>query len=224
MAKESASQQLTNNLLKCGVAAGPLYIFVGLLEILTRPGFDVRKHSLSLMSIGPMGWIHIGLFIITGILVILGAVGIRRAIKGEKALRQGSGQAGTWAPILLAVYGISLIAAGIFVPDPMKGFPQGMPSGAISTSGIMHLVSGSICFTGLIAACLIFGKRFKHLKDTQMGMFSVITGFVFLFSFIGIAGFSGQNDLVVMIVTLFFYFAVVLSWIWLSTICSKLTK
>jgi|SRR6185369_5687006 len=214
MTKENMT---TNNLLKCGVVAGPLYIAVGLFEIFTRPGFDVRKHSLSLMSIGPSGWIHITLFIVSGLLVILGAIGIRKAIKGEKA--------GTWAPILLAVYGLSLIAAGIFVPDPMRGFPQGMPSGTISTSGIMHLVSGMIGFTGLIAACLVFGKRFKHLKDTQQGMFSVITGFVFLAAFIGIAGFSGQtNDSVIMFVTLFFYFAVVLSWTWLSAICSRLIK
>ena len=213
----SAKQNnITNNLLKCGITAGPLYIVVGLIEILTRPGFDMRKHSLSLMSIGPMGWIHITLFIVTGLLVILGAVGIRRAIKGEKA--------GTWGPLMLGLYGIGLIAAGFFVPDPMKGFPQGMPSGAISTSGIMHLVSGMVGFIGLIAACFIFGKRFKYLKDLQLGMFSVVTGFIFLISFIGIAGFSQMNDTVATIVNLAFYFAVVLSWTWFSTICSRLRK
>lgn len=209
-------KNITNSLLKCGVAAGPLYVIVGLIEILTRPGFDMRKHSLSLMSIGPMGWIHSTLFIVTGLLVILGAIGIRRAIKGEKA--------GTWAPIMLGLYGVGLIAAGLFIPDPMKGFPPGMPSGTISTSGIMHLMSGMIGFIGLIAACFIFGKRYKALKDTQMGMFSVITGFIFLFSFIGIAGFSQMNETVATIVNLVFYFAVFLSWTWLSTVTSKLIK
>lgn len=217
MTKETKHHHDTNALLKCGVAAGPLYVLVGIIEILTRSGFDVRKHSLSLMSIGSMGWIHILLFIITGLLVILGAVGIRRAIKGEKG--------GTWAPILLEVYGVSLIAAGLFVPDPMKGFPPGMTYGTISTSGIMHLISGAVGFMGLITACFIFGKRFKQLKDTKMGMFSVITGFIFLISFIGIAGFSGSNsETVVMIVTLGFYFAVLLSWTWFSTICYHIRK
>lgn len=213
MAKEN--KNITNALLKFGVAAGPLYIVVGLYEIMTRPGFDMRKHSLSLMSIGPQGWIHIALFIVTGLLVILGAVGIRKAIKGEKA--------GTWAPILLTVYGLSLIAAGYFVPDPMRGFPPGMTYGTISTSGIMHLVAGMVGFIGLIAACFVFGKRFTSEKKRDLAIFSKVTGFVFLFSFIGIAGFSGStNDGVVMFVTLAFYFAVLLSWTWLSTVCSRL--
>ena len=230
----SEKKNITNNLLKCGVAAGPLYVVVGAIEILTRPGFDMRKHSLSLMSLGSLGWIHITLFIVTGLLVILGAIGIRRAIKGEKALRQsfdkaqdkGSGQAGTWAPIMLALYGLSLIGAGLSIPDPMKGFPPGTPMDlhTFTTHGLLHLLFGAIGFAGLIAACLIFGKRFKHLKDTQQGMFSVITGFVFLFAFIGIAGFSQMSDSVVMFVTLFFYFAVFLSWTWLSTICARLIE
>ena len=215
MAKKN--NNVTNTLLKAGITAGPLYVAVGAFEILTRPGFDMRKHSLSLMSIGPMGWVHITLFIVTGLLVILGAIGIRRAIKGERA--------GTWAPILLTVYGLSLISAGIFVPDPMKGFPLGMQYGTVSTSGIMHLVSGMVGFTGLIAACFVFGKRFKHLKDAQQGMLSVLTAFVFLLGFIGIAVFSANpSDTVVALATLFFYFAVLLSWIWLSTICARLIK
>jgi hypothetical membrane protein len=221
MAKEKHHHQHphkdTQALLKCGVAAGPLYVLIGLFEIVTRPGFSVFKHSLSLMSIGPQGWIHILLFIITGLLVILGAVGIRRAIKGEKA--------GTWGPILLGIYGASLIFAGLFVPDPMRGFPPGMTYGTISTGGILHLIAGMIGFTGLIAACFVFARRFRSQKKKGLATFSMLTGFVFLFSFIGIAGFSGSSDDgVVMFVTLAFYFAVLLSWIWLSTICARLLK
>lgn len=214
MSKATAHNHDTNALLKCGVAAGPLYIFIGLIEVLTRPGFDIRKHSLSLMSIGPMGWIHILLFIITGLLVILGAVGIRRAIKGQRA--------GTWGPLMIGLYGVGLIAAGLFVPDPMKGFPPGMPGGTISTSGIMHLVSGMVGFTGLIAACFVFARRFKGLKQKSMMILSLKTGIIFFISFFGIAVFSQQDDSVVTVVNLVFSFAVVLSWIWLSTICSRL--
>ena len=217
MAKDSEKNHLTNTLLKCGVAAGPLYVLIGLFEIVTRPGFSIFKHSLSLMSIGPQGWIHILLFIVTGILVILGAFGIRLAISGERG--------GTWGPILLGVYGLSLIAAGFFIPDPMRGFPPGMTYGTISTGGIMHLVAGMVGFTGLIAACFVFAKRFTAQKQKGMQTFSLITAFVFLFSFIGIAGFSGSSeDTVVMIVTLAFYLAVLLSWIWLSTITARLLQ
>lgn len=215
MVKEN--KNITNLLLKCGVAAGPVYVLVGLFEIVTRPGFVIFKHPLSLMSIGPQGWIHIALFIITGLLVILGAIGIRKAIKGEKG--------GTWAPILLGLYGLGLIASGVFVPDPMRGFPPGMTYGTLSTGGIMHLFVGMIGFIGLISACFVFARRFWSLKQKGMAVFSKFTGIIFLFSFIGIAGFSGSpDDTVVMTVTLGFYFAVLLSWIWLSIVSARLSK
>ena len=50
---------MTNLLLKCGVLAGPVYVIVGLLQILFREGFDLRRHALSLMSNGPLGWIRL---------------------------------------------------------------------------------------------------------------------------------------------------------------------
>ena len=214
MAKES--KNITNTLLKCGFVAGPLYILVGLIEIFLNPGFDITKHSLSLLSIGKLGYIHISLFIIVGLLTLFGAIGIRKAISGERA--------GTWAPILLGLYGVGLIAAGIFTPDPMKGFPPGMPGGVISTSGIMHLVSGMVGFIGLIAACFVFARRFRALKKSGMATFSMLTGIIFFASFFGIAGFSQQSDYIVMVVNLAFTFAVVLSWIWVSTITSQLMK
>ena len=54
---------LTMRLLKCGVLAGPIYVVVGLLQVLLREGFDIRRHALSLMSNGDLGWIQIASFI-----------------------------------------------------------------------------------------------------------------------------------------------------------------
>jgi hypothetical protein len=76
--------KLTRALLACGVVAGPLYILVGVIEMLIRPGFDLRRHSLSLLSNGQGGWIHIAMLITTGLLTIAGAVGIRRVLRGER--------------------------------------------------------------------------------------------------------------------------------------------
>ena len=73
------------------------------------------------MSNGSLGWIQVGSFIVSGLLVIAGAVGMRQ--------RLHPGRAGTWGPILLALYGLGLIGAGIFVADPMDGFPPGSPAG-----------------------------------------------------------------------------------------------
>ena len=64
----SSATKLTRALLFCGVVAGPLYVIVGAIEMLTRPGFDVTRHDLSLMSNGDWGWVHSSLLILTGLL------------------------------------------------------------------------------------------------------------------------------------------------------------
>jgi len=53
-------------LLACGTAAGPIYVGLGLLQIAIRPGFDITRHALSLLSNGDLGWIQISNFLITG--------------------------------------------------------------------------------------------------------------------------------------------------------------
>jgi hypothetical membrane protein len=71
----------TTALLACGVAAGPLYVLVGALEMLTRPGFDPLRHDLSLVANGDFGWIHISLLIVSGLLVVASSVGMRNALR-----------------------------------------------------------------------------------------------------------------------------------------------
>ena len=115
----------TRTLLICGILAGPLYVVVGLIEIAIRPGFDITRHPLSLMSLGDLGWIQIANFLVTGSLVIAGAAGMRRAI--------ATGRGRTWGPLLVGVYGLGLVAAAFFSADPMNGFPPGTPAGMPAT-------------------------------------------------------------------------------------------
>jgi Protein of unknown function (DUF998) len=61
----AAGTSVTRALL-AGGGAGPLFILVGLLQAFTRDGFDLRRHPLSLLSNGDLGWIQIANFIVTG--------------------------------------------------------------------------------------------------------------------------------------------------------------
>lgn len=81
---EKAEQ--TKLLLAGGVLAGPIYILVGMTQIVTREGFDVTRHPLSMMSLGDLGWVQITNFIVTGLLVIAGAISLRRLAQGDKRL------------------------------------------------------------------------------------------------------------------------------------------
>ena len=40
----------TRTLLACGIGAGAIYVALGVLQILIRPGFDVTRHPLSILA------------------------------------------------------------------------------------------------------------------------------------------------------------------------------
>ena len=202
----------TRNLLACGVLAGPLYIVVGVLEVVFRDGFDIRRHALSLMSNGALGWIQIATFALCGCLVIAGAVGVRQALH--------PGRAGTWGPLLLGIYGLGLIGAGAFIADPMDGFPPGTPPGppaVMSWHGPLHFVAGGIGFIAIIAACLVFARRFAANREFDWAVYSAATGLLFLAGFAGIGSGSRQPW-----INLAFTASVVLVWAWISTVSLKL--
>src|SRR5678815_1626659 len=122
ISRDALAANPNRRLLVCGAAAGPLYIALGVLQMLIRPGYDPTRHDLSLMSNGDLGWIQITNFVLSGFLVIAGALGMRRVLAGSRG--------GTWGPFLVGIYGLGLIGAGIFVADPALGFPPGTPADA----------------------------------------------------------------------------------------------
>ena len=207
---ETAARR-TRALLACAVAAGPLFVLVALIQVLTRDGFDIRRHALSLLSNGDLGWVQIANFLVTGLLTIAGAVGLRRALRG--------GRGGTWGPLLIGLYGVGLIGSGVFRPDPALGFPPGTPADAttISGQGLLHFITGGVGFLGLIAACLVFARRFAALGQRGWAAYSAATGVLFFAAFFGIA--SGSRGAGI---SLAFAVAGVLGWAWLSALVARL--
>ena len=64
----------------CAIVAGPLFAVAGLVQALTRPGFNLTRNALSLLDDGSLGWIEAANFIVTGLLLIAASAGLRRAI------------------------------------------------------------------------------------------------------------------------------------------------
>jgi hypothetical membrane protein len=211
---DSADETITRALLGCGIVAGPLYMIVGAVQVLTRPGFDVRYNMLSQMSLGDQGWIQVANFVASGLLVLAGAVGIRRALH--------SSPGSSWGPRLVGVYGLGLIAAAIFGADPGFGFPPGTPAGpptTMSTHSLLHFVSALFGFFAIIGACAVFARRFAKLGERGWAGYSVVTGAVFLVAFLGTASGSGGVPF-----TLALWGALALAWVWLSAVTAKLTS
>ena len=161
---QAAPVSLRNPLLYAGAAAGPLYVGIGTLEAVLRDGFDIRVHSLSLLANGPAGWLHSAMMIVTGLLTVLGAVGLRRGSASPSPSRL------TVAGI--AVFGLGVAAAGFLRADPQDNFPLGTPAGPpelITWHGIGHLVAGGIGFLGLIIACLAYARRSQRRGPSRLG-------------------------------------------------------
>lgn len=149
----------TKRLLACGIVAGPLWLTVGLIHAFARDGFDLRRHPLSLLSLGELGWIQIANFVVTGVLYLACSVGMWRVLH--------PGRSGTWGPLLVGALGTGLIMAGVFVTDAGAGFPPGAPAGTPETSwhGFLHGVGAVLAIDGMIIGALVFARRFAALKQ-----------------------------------------------------------
>ncbi|MEV6837185.1 DUF998 domain-containing protein [Streptomyces sp. NPDC051133] len=141
-----------------GIAAGPLFLGAGLIQGLTRQGFDFSRNAISQLSLGALGWIQVTAFFLTGLLTVAGAVGLRRVLRGTPGA--------LWAPRLIGVFGASFLLAGLFAPDPGAGFPAGAPeapAGTLSTHGALHMACAMTGYLALCAAFLVLARHFAAL-------------------------------------------------------------
>lgn len=168
-----ATQATIVRLLKGGIAAGPILTLVSFAQAAVRRGFDLKRYPISFLSLGHLGWIQICNFIITGVLVLAAAIGMRRTLFGIRG--------GTWGPRLVGIFGFTLITAGIFSADPAFGFPPGTPEGipvTMSWHGSLHALSFSLGMVSFISACFVFARRFAVEKQKGWMTYCLVSGVV----------------------------------------------
>lgn len=203
--------RITRSLLGYGALAGPFYLVVALVQALVRPGFDLAHDDVSLLANGDFGWVQILNFVLTGAMVTAFAIGLDRAL--------ASGRGSTWAPRLIAAFGLGVILAGVFTADPMNRFPAGTPAGqpaTISLHGLLHIAAAAVGFVCLVAACFTTARRFSSRRDRRWRAFSILTGIAFLAGFVGVA--SGSSNAAVVFA---FWAALVLAWLWLGALAVR---
>jgi hypothetical protein len=166
-------QAWTRRLLHCGVAAGPAFVAVFLLEGAVRDGYRPLRHPVSSLALGPRGWIQAGNFAMAGTLFLAGAAGLARA--GDPAASRA-------APALIGAAGAGLIGSAIFTTDPVSGYPPGTPDALTrpTRTGIAHNLAAVPVFAGLPAAALASGWRSWRAGQHRFGMYSAGTAVTIL--------------------------------------------
>jgi hypothetical protein len=169
------ARRTTTLLLACGTVAGPLFVTVALVQAATRSGYDLRRHPFSLLSLGDLGWIQISNFVLCGLLFVACAAGMRRVLRHRPA--------GTWGPLLTALFGIGSIGGGVFVADPALGFPAGAAptgSGGATWHGAAHGFAFMVGMAALVAAFFTMARGFAAIGDRHWSWGSTGAGATFV--------------------------------------------
>jgi hypothetical protein len=173
-----------SRLLVTGLLVGPLFTAGYLVEGAFRgDGYSQLRHPVSSLGLGPHGWEQIATFEVCGLLVVLFSIGLRRT------LRTGPGALAV--PLLVAVWGIGLIGAGIFVTDPVGGYPTA--ASPVTWHGQLHDLAFSLPgFAALALAMLTATVAFARRRSGWFALYSALSGaaFAVLFAF-ATMGFSG---------------------------------
>ena len=208
----------TKALLACGAIGGPAFVVVFLIEGATRINYSPLRQPVSSLSLGAFGSIQIANFITTGCLLLAFAMGLRRA------LRPSGGS--TWGPVLVGSLAFGLIGAGVFIADPLNGYPPGTPMVPLERTvhGRLHDLFGLPVFLGLPIACFVFSRVFARLGERGWAIYSTLSGFLMFVAFV-LAGMGfSQNPSLVNVAGVFQRLSITIGWSWMTLLAVHLLR
>jgi hypothetical protein len=184
---------------------------VSLAQAATRDGFDILRHPLSLLSTGDLGWLQITDFVVAGALAIVGARGLRSALRGTPG--------GVWAPRLVSAAGVGLVGAGAMVMDPGANFPVGAPADLplVSWHAYGHMVAGTVTFVSLIAACFVLGHHATRTGRRGAAVVSRVAGLALAagWAWAMVGGVAGTLTLAIGAIT---------AMVWIAAVAARLRR
>jgi uncharacterized protein DUF998 len=203
-------------LLVGGALAGPLFTLMWIIEGATRTGYNPLRHPVSSLALGDFGWMQIVNFIVAGLLTLAFAIGSWLTLRPQR----GS----TWGPLLIGVWAAGLLAAGIFVTDPVSGYPTGTPGLLLNrtTHGNLHDLFSLLGFLALTISCFVFASHFAAHRERGWMIYSILTGILFPIGIFLASMAFGQNESLVAFGGLIQRVTVTLGWTWLTLLAIHL--
>jgi hypothetical protein len=202
MTVTESQSTVRNRLLYCGLLAGPLFVLTFLIAGATRgDGYDVLRHPVSSLQLGDHGWVQTTNFLVAGALTIAFAAGLWRET------RPGA--------VLVGVWGVGLVGAGVFTTDPISGYPLGTPATIeYTTSGALHDAFSLPAFLALAVVQVVLARG----QGRGWAIYSLLSALAFLSAFVlASTGFS-QTEPLVDLAGLFQRIAVILGFAWLTAL------
>jgi len=146
-----------------GVVGPLLFLLLYTLAGFLRPGYSPLHQAISDLGVGSNGWFLNISLLLTGLLLILFAVGF------ALSMRSLLGASRQWLfTVLLALHGLGLAAAGIFSEAP-------------ATRLLHWLVGATLAFYGPVIAFLVIGLMLLRTSRWHTwGIFSLIASLLTL--------------------------------------------
>lgn len=147
--------------------ATPLFVLLWAVQAFTRDGFRPTFHPMSLLSLGDGGAVQVVNFIVTGMLIFGGGIGLGREL--------GIGRLTRSASVLIMLMGVGLVLAGVFVTDAGAGFPPGAPAGApeLSWHGALHQTGFILSQLTFVALGIVLAVQFARRSQRSWAVLCI---------------------------------------------------
>ncbi|SED78616.1 Protein of unknown function [Ruania alba] len=163
-----------------GATAAVLFMLVFTVDGWTRTGYRPDYHPVSALALGGRGWLQKANFIVCGGGIAIGSLAL---IEVSILLTLGIG-----------VFGMALIASGVFTMDPMRSYPPGTPAGnpaSFSRRHELHDHAGMVVFATVPIAAGI--ATFTPQLSDPLRVYSAVIAAVVTVGFLAF-GQAWEND------------------------------
>lgn len=195
---------MASGTLVAGTVGTWLFVVTFVLDGATRPGYHPVHHTVSALALGPRGWVQTTNFVLGGTLVATSAFGIHRVTSS------------VWLTGSVAVFGVALVASGVFRMDPMRGYPPGAPAGtpvATTRHHDLHDHAGAVVFAALPIAAVIAAVTVDAVVWSVLSAVTAVTFAVAAARFA--AAWEADDPRTGLLQRL----AIVPGWVWLGGLC-----